>query len=288
MKVLMTLFVLASCTDHSSTSYQPAATVPQTEAVPYRYQWLSGGIDPAHMLVNRVPAPAGFRRIHVDRPGFGHWLRHVPLKPGKPEVNLYNGKRKARQNVHHAVIDIDVGDKDLQQCADAVMRLRAEYLYETRQFDALHFNFTSGDVCAWNKWREGYRPTVSGNSVRWSKSASPSDSYANFRAYMEMVFNYAGTYSLRQELDPRDVVGIMPGDVFIEGGFPGHAVIVLDVAENEAGERLFLLAQSYMPAQDIHVLLALGQKFNPWYTIDFGETLRTPEWTFQRSDLRKF
>lgn len=190
--------------------------------------------------------------------------------------------------MHCAVVDIDVGDKDLQQCADAVMRLRAEYLFETNQYDLLQFNFTSGDVCAWNKWRAGWRPVVDGNSVRWNKSADPSDSYNNFRAYMEMVFTYAGTYSLSQELSSQSLSGIMPGDLFIEGGFPGHAVIVLDVAENDEGERIFLLAQSYMPAQDIHVLRAPGQDFEPWYRADFGERLKTPEWTFERGDLRKF
>ena len=42
------------------------------------------------------------------------------------------------------------------------------------------------------------------------------------------------------------------GDVLIQGGSPGHAVIVVDMAENPAtGEKLYLLAQSYMPAQDI-------------------------------------
>jgi hypothetical protein len=40
-------------------------------------------------------------------------------------VLLYNGAPKFRQDVHAAVIDIDVGTRDLQQCADATMRLRA-------------------------------------------------------------------------------------------------------------------------------------------------------------------
>ena len=80
----------------------------------------------------------------------------------------------------------------------------------------------------------------------------------------------------------------MPGDVFVEGGFPGHAVIVLDVAENAHGERLFLLAQSYMPAQDMHVLRAPGCQHKPWYSAAFKGNLETPEWTFERGDLRKF
>jgi hypothetical protein len=44
------------------------------------------------------------------------------------------------------------------------------------------------------------------------------------------------------------------GDVFIRGGSPGHCFIILDVAENTAHKKVFLLAQSFMPAQNIQVL----------------------------------
>lgn len=45
------------------------------------------------------------------------------------------------------------------------------------------------------------------------------------------------------------------GDVFIKGGFPGHAVMVVDIAVDESTqEKVFLLAQSYMPAQEIQIL----------------------------------
>ena len=49
---------------------------------------------------------------------------------------------------------------------------------------------------------------------------------------------------------------LQPGDVFIKGGSPGHAVIVVDVAiYTQTGKKVFLLAQSYMPAQQIHILV---------------------------------
>jgi hypothetical protein len=29
-------------------------------------------------------------------------------------------------------------------------------------------------------------------------------------------------------------------------------------------------------------------KLSPWYPVDFGDTLRTPEWTFRRTDLKRW
>ena len=106
---------------------------------------------------------------------------------------------------------------------------------------------------------------------------------------MRAIFNYAGTYSLEKELQQIPINDVQIGDVFIQGGFPGHAVVVVDMAENETGEKRFMLAQSYMPAQDIHILKnPTNRKLSPWYSTNFEGNLYTPEWTFEASDLRRF
>ena len=107
---------------------------------------------------------------------------------------------------------------------------------------------------------------------------------------MNMVFTYAGTASLAKELKSvPDVSKIRAGDVFIVGGYPGHAVTVVDVAKNRDGGVAFLLAQSYMPAQQIHILKNPNSN-DPWYTLEDLEDgiLQTPEWTFKSSQLRRF
>jgi hypothetical protein len=192
------------------------------------------------------------------------------MKPPGTPVLTYTGAPKWRQDVHAGVIDIDVGKRDLQQCADAVMRLRGEWLYASGRPREIAFNDTDGKRRAFS--RQGKQD------------------YAAFRKYMDLVFAYAGTYSLERELKPVDALDIAIGDVFIKGGFPGHAVLVADMAMNETtGEKRFLLVQSYMPAQDMHVLKnPKSEDGSPWYKTDFGEELVTPEWTFRRSALRRF
>ena len=106
-----------------------------------------------------------------------------------------------------------------------------------------------------------------------------------------MVFSYAGTASLEKELAAAQLTEIKAGDVFIKGGFPGHAVLVMDVAENiENGSKIFLVAQSYMPAQSFHILKNFehNAQLSPWYPQSFGDVLLTPEWKFKTGTLKKW
>lgn len=263
----------------------------QADGVPVgNYPWLTA-YDESQSIARRIPVPENYERVNAPVGSFEHWLRYLPLKEGRPQVYLYNGGSKKNQNAHFAVVNIDAGKRDLQQCADAVMRVRAEYLYSLGRFEAIHFNFTSGDRADFAAWASGYRPFVFGNIVRWIKLKKEDYSYKSFRAYMDSVFRYAGSASLSKELYPvEDVHDMQVGDVFIRGGFPGHAVIVVDMALNRVtGKKIFLLAQSYMPAQDIHVLKnSVDNDLDPWYSLDFGKVLRTPEWDFRKNELMRF
>ena len=251
--------------------------------------------DKSNSISERVPVPPGFERVQAEAGSFAEWLRSLPLKPGKPDVMLFNGRPKATQEDHIAVVDIDVGTTDLQQCTDAIIRLRAEYLFSRKRFEDIRFNFTSGDMAFWTQWRDGWRPRIGKkNKVDWIKTAPANASRKTFREYLDSVFMYAGTCSLSKELNPvDDVAEIRVGDVFINEHCPsiGHAVIVVDVAENAVTrQKIFLLAQSYMPAQDIHVLknpnpITTG---SPWYSTEFEGQLETPEWTFEKRHLKRF
>lgn len=249
------------------------------------HPWLDAE-RPADAIERRIPPPEGFTRAAAEEGSFAAWLRGLPLKPGHPPVHLFNGTERAIQDVHAAVLDIDVGTRDLQQCADSVIRLRAEYLYS--RGEPITFHFTSGDEASFARWADGYRPKVSGNQVEWAKSAKKDDSYRCLRSYLDTVFAYAGTLSLAKELHP--ATDVRAGDVFVQGGSPGHAILVIDVAERaETGERVLLLAQGFMPAQEIHILKnPADAALSPWFSAHFGEVLTTPQWTFRAGDLHRF
>jgi len=241
-------------------------------------------------LSTRINVLEGFERGSNPEDSFAAFLRNLPLKPDGSKVKTYDGDTKESDGIYVAVVDLPIGKRDLHQCADAVMRLRMDYLYEQERYDEIHFNFTNGFQVDYSEWMKGKRMVVSGNKTYWKQSTSPSNTQKDFIKYKELIYSYAGTLSLSRELKPIKLSQMQIGDVFIKGGSPGHAVIVVDMAVNSStGEKLFLLAQSYMPAQEIQILTnPMNDNLSPWYSIKNLDFLLTPEWGFELDELMRF
>ena len=255
------------------------------------YPWLDYNSIKELYCIKDIPVKQDFVLKIYEKNTFQDWIQKLPVKIHDDYVNLYDGTLKANQRAHYKIINIDVGNNDLQQCADAIIRLYAEYLFSQRKYNSISFHFTSGDKASFESWINGMRPVIKGNKVSWKKSADYDLSYKNFRKYLNIIFTYAGSYSLAKELNTvNDVNDIEVGDVFIQGGFPGHGVIVVSLSvNNNNNKKMFLLAQSYMPAQEIHILKNIENKtISPWFEVNGSEKLITPEWTFNWTDIKRF
>lgn len=246
-------------------------------------------IQPEGMtLETRFAEPEGFSRIQAEGGSLTDFLRNYPLKEDGSPVLLYDGTEKGNQRAHAAVFELPIENEDLQQCADSIMRVYAEYFWESGQQERIAFHFVSGFNAEYSRWRDGERIQVDGNEVSWVQTANYDDSYEAFKKYLRYVFSYAGTLSMDGETEPISLNDLRVGDVFLKGGSPGHVVMVVDLCENAEGRRAFLLAQGYMPAQEFHVLKNPLHENDPWYYVNEVEfPFWTPEYTFEAGSLRR-
>lgn len=234
--------------------------------------------------VGDIPTWNDHMRDSVAPGSFAEYLRNLPLKPKGYPTHLYDGREKPNQRAAYRVVDMDIDTVDLQQCADACIRLYSEYLWQSKQYDKIKFHFVSGFLADYECWAHGERIQVNGNRASWYRINYQEDySYPTFRQYLLMVFTYAGTASLPMDMEMDTVyddyslpVPLHIGDVIIQPGSPGHAVIVVDKAKSA-----FILAQSYMPAQEIEILNSM-KGGDAWSTIN-NYYIITPEWTFDLS-----
>lgn len=240
-------------------------------------------------IETRIKPPQGYKRVEASPDTFLHFLRNLELKDHDSPVILYNGNEKSNQKAQAAVFGFDIGDKDLQQCADSIIRVYSEYYWSSGQYEKIKFHLTNGFLMDYENWRNGKRIKVDGNNVSWVDSAAYDDSYENFRNYLTSVMIYAGTQSLDNESTLIDLSELRQGDMLLIGGSPGHCVLVVDLVQDENGDTCYLLAQGYMPAQDFHVLKNPNKEDCPWYfKEDLSGNIRTPEYGFTESDIKRW
>jgi len=251
------IFALAGCSNFAADNHVNEKLVVKT----------------GNTIRDRFEVPDGYTRKVNDENSFGYYLQQLPLKPYGTEVKYYDGRIKKNNDVYVSVVDLPIGKKNLHECADAVMRLKAEYLFKQKKYDEIHFNFL-GD----------------GKAHYYTDYVKNDRTYKKFWSYLENVFAFANTASLHDELKKVDEINdLLPGDVLIEKKNPyGHVIIVVDMAENEKGEKIVLFAQSYMPAQEIQILINPNDpELSPWYHLKEGEII-TPEWYFTSENHRRF
>lgn len=236
----------------------------------------------ARTINTRIATPQGYTRISPAQATFSYYIHNYKLKPFKAQVINYDGNPYWYQAGHVGVLDVPVPSNGLQQCADALIRIRSEYLWNTNRKDEIGFKFTSGHYCSWIKYALGYRPKINGNKVTFSKTAAVNHSKENFYKYLNLIYTYAGTYSLSQELiKVPDLENVQVGDMVVYPGFPGHIMMVGDIAQNDKGERLFMFFQGNTPAQSVHMIKNTSHiSINPWYSLDGKQSLETPLYTF--------
>lgn len=240
-------------------------------------------------LESRILAPDGYERVEASHDTILTYLRNLELKPDGAPVLLHDGREKGNQTAQAAVFALDVGEGDLQQCADSIIRIYAEYFWAIGAYDKIQFHLTNGFLMDYITWRDGKRIKVDGNNVSWVTTADYDESYETFRSYLKYVMIYAGTHSLSAESKVINQEELEVGDIIIKGGSPGHCVLVVDVASDQEGNRVYLLAQGYMPAQEFHVLNKPGDSENPWYSKeDLEYPIRTPEYTFGEGSVKRW
>lgn len=224
-----------------------------------------------YATIGDIPTPWGYDRVSGDDATYSWYLRSLPLKKKGSKVQLYTGGEARFQSLCYAVVDLPLLS-NAEQCADVCMRLRAEYLFNTGQYSRIHFK------------------NVNGKTMHYGGGSSRKA----FERYLRNLYGVASTFSLSREMKTRRLADMQPGDVFVYparyGQKYGHAVMVVDVAVNKRGKKVFLLAEGNTPARNIHVLRNFENPIrSPWFTLDEdAENLLLAVFHYKASDLRRF
>lgn len=262
---------------------QPRTPVDQ-EALRERYVWLEPqrNLGQLTTLRRRFEAPAGFERVEVEPGSYQAYLRGLPLRTDRTRTRLYNGDPVRMPSA--AIIPLELGPRDLHQCADSVIRLHGEWLWASGQAEQASYHYTSGDLAAWEDWRRGRPLEVRGGQVRQVERAPAPNTWRAYRRWLDEIFRYASTRSMHRDAERvTDPEELRAGDFFLMAGNPGHVIVLLDVATHPDGRRAALIGQGYIPAREVHVIGVRAREDvldRVWFVLPEGpdDEIDTPTW----------
>lgn len=224
-----------------------------------KLEWRSG----LPSSIGSIPSPAGFIRYEGKDARYATFVRNLPLLPADSILRYYDGSPNdslARFNYRRIALPLL---KQSEQCADVCMRLRAEYLFATRQFFNIRFSDTRHHVLRY--YYGNIHPAL--------------------HRYLKGVFNVANTESMKASMPVRKLSDIQPGDVFIYDAKSrpssqyGHAMMVADVAVHPVtGRKAILLLEGSTPATNIHLVKNLAApSHSPWFILENGTNTAKPD-----------
>lgn len=228
----------------------------------------------SYAKVGDIRTPVGYKRMACDNP-YVDYLRSLPLRRRGTKVHLYTGGEARLQSLAYAVVDLPLLS-NAEQCADVCMRLRAEALYSKGRYSDISFKDVNGN-----------RLTYKGGKSR-----------QNFEKYLRNLYGVASTYSLKREMKTRKLSDMQPGDVFVYAAGDhdlerkvkakyGHAVMVVDVAVDRKGHKMFMLAEGNTPARDIHIIRNFKNPLrSPWFYLDENAEVLFLPFYYKANELR--
>ncbi len=238
------------------------------------------------------PCDAGvnYYRKSVTNGTFEYYLLNLPLKPATYQTHYANGEVK-NFDVQIGVLDLPTIKEEYQQSSGYIIKLRAEYLYNSKLYGRIHFNFINGFVCSYAKWAAGFR--INSTNSGWEHTDELDYSRETFQKYLDKVLKNTSNSTLVREMIKVTLADVKPGDVLIQSGHPGHSVIILDVLHNDVEHTVkLMLAQGFSPAQEMEILKNFEDDESPWFVVPLDSSddtmIRTPQWTFYVKDLRRF
>ncbi len=288
MKKLLAIIILCSALCIVAFQFKPVEQTVKTVMASVK---TANHINEDSLTIqSRVNVPSGYHRVDYSKGSFEDYLRNYRLKAFGSKIINYDDTAYFWQGGHIGILEIPVPSNGLQQCADALIRIRSEYLWDNHRKNEIGFNFTSGDYCSWIKYAEGFRPNINGNKVSFVKSASMDSSEDNFYRYLNLIYMYSGTLSLYNELPKiNDAKDLKIGDMLIKGGSPGHIVMICDEAVDANGDKIYLLFQGNTPAQSVHLVKNLeDSEISPWYHLEKDAVIPVSNYTFYDSKFVRF
>ncbi len=228
--------------------------------------------NPVATVKERFKPPEGYYRVPVKEGSFAEYLRGLPLRPKGDAVKDYRGRVHVspKDSALAAVIAMEINGEKMLQCMDILIFLYSDYLSAHNNYASIRFPLPDGLMFSLQQWQSGLRPSFSGLHFRLKKEATPSaDTSDAINRFLRTIYYYSNTQTFYHYYKNVELKNLRIGDFIVKKGKNGHAVMIVDLIENNNGHRRALFAQGDTPACALHILSYRDKQ--PWAPIEHSQ-----------------
>ena len=173
--------------------------------------------------------------------------------------------KKSTDSTLAGVVPVNIAGNRLWQCMDILICFHVDYL-EMNSNPVVSYPLPDGTPFSWLEWQKGIRPVFEGLNFKKILKSKSDTSVKNFTKYLNTIFEYSGTQSFWHYYPDIKLNNVEPADFIVKKGKKGHAILVVDVAENSMGQKVALMGQGDTPACQFYLLKQTNG--DPWFKID--------------------
>lgn len=234
-------------------------------------------------VTTRFNPPTGFKGVEAPANSFGAYLQNFPLRKYDAKPLRYNSDSDSLEEDKStgvaSVLDIDlIHKRNLQIAPNSLILLYSKYLYNSQLYSDISFKLSTTPVfeCDYNTWTTGGRLNVQGNKITWCKEHTANCGHkdvelgtndSTFKWYMQNVMLYTSMASFKSNLYKVQKNDANIGDVifFADSNVPS---IIVDMATDSSGNKIYIAACGGTPACEIHILKnEKNADMSPWQNL---------------------
>ncbi|MFZ5981691.1 MAG: DUF4846 domain-containing protein [Candidatus Zixiibacteriota bacterium] len=151
------------------------------------------------------------------------------------------------------------------------VQLAAEYLRLNRNIHKLELMPRQGESLTYMKWLKNVVVKDRLGNLAYVPSKKREDTEIEFNKFIDIVAFNMNYQALAENCDTLEEKEVSPGDIWItrdEKGRQGKVYVILNVLENNEGDKLYAVGTGCPEACDFYIPLFNGDEDNPWITLE--------------------
>ncbi len=227
--------------------------------------------DTAYTFETEFKFPEGYHRLDSTQLSpFQFWMSHFPLWHRWKPIGSWKGGKAFEADQISRAVHLPWRGMTFRDYAIPI-RIVAEYLFSQDRREDFQVVPKLGDTLRYTDWLSSREVYDGRGAVKLIPDKQREDTPREYYHFVDVCMRNTSYKSLAENCDSIPEAKIAPGDLFLafnEKGTKGVVYVILNVLEDDSGNKLYVAATGCPEACDFHIPLFNLDRDFPWIPLE--------------------